>query len=174
MLRCLEHRLLTICCRSHSIIDSTAIDRNPRRFANNSAVYQKSRLWAANTEVSFTIFSPASNVRRPALTLTLHTHSASRKIDVYSCLSFSRTRELRIVQSFLLPFILIPFFAAICPQGKRESSADRVLHNLPARQQVSALLHEMKRPTAEVSLPVHANRKREVWQPLPCAQQSHS
>ena len=32
----------------------------------------------------------------------------------------------------------------------------------------------MKRPTAEVGLPVDANQKREVWQPLPCAQQSHS
>ena len=75
---------------------------------------------------------------------------------------------------FFLPFMLISFFAAISPPGKRDSSADSVAQP-PRANQLSALLHEMRRPTtAEVNLPVDANQKREVWQPLPCAQQSHS
>ena len=77
---------------------------------------------------------------------------------------------------FFSPFILIPFFGAISPPGKKESSADRqqCCTTSPRDNQVSAL-HEMKHPTtAGVSLPVDANQKREVWQPLPCAQQSHN
>ena len=169
MLRCLEHRL-TICCRSNSIIiDSTAIYRNPRRFAN-SAVYKKSRLSGQRIITEVLLFFPprATCAALRSRSLCTRTPPLERLMSKF----FANSRA-SYCPEFFFAIHADFFFAAISPPGKLESSADSVAQ-LPRATQVSALLHRMKRPTAEVSLPVDANQKREVWQPLPFAQQSHS
>ena len=120
MLRCLEHRL-TICCRSNSIIDSTAIYRNPRRFAN-SAVYKKSRLSGQRVITEVLLFFPprATCAALRSRSLCTRTPPLERLMSKF----FANSRASYCPEFFAIHVDF--FFAAISPPGpgKRESSAD--------------------------------------------------